>query len=166
MDVLDPRTRGEADQLARRIWVDTEGTPPRVVRSALEEAMAEQRIVRIRYTSRTGEKTTRDVEPVIFASTNGRWYLVGWCHLRNGTRWFLVTRIERATVPRAPCSGHGVDEIGTPPTTARSTHSASQWTGSHLTTGHHPSGNRRHATRCAPSALHAPTGRPESLRAL
>ncbi|MEZ5212005.1 helix-turn-helix transcriptional regulator [Gordonia sp. (in: high G+C Gram-positive bacteria)] len=122
MDVLDPRTREKADRLARRIWVDAEPAPSRVVKSALEEAMAEQRIVRIRYTSREGDTTTRDVEPVIFAATNGRWYLIGWCHLRNAMRWFLITRIEHATLTKAPCGAHDIEEIGAPPPTARPVH--------------------------------------------
>ena len=46
LDVLDPRTRARADELARRVWVDTPARPGRAVRSALEEAMAEQRVVR------------------------------------------------------------------------------------------------------------------------
>lgn len=77
------------------------------------------RLARIRYTSRDGATTTRDVEPVIFASTNGRWYLIAWCQLRDEMRWFLVTRIERAKVTKTPCGAHGVEEIGTPPATAR-----------------------------------------------
>lgn len=122
MDVLDPRTRAKADQLARRIWIDADRPAARVVKSALEEAMAEQRVVRIRYTSRMGDETTRDVEPVIFASTNGHWYLVGWCRLRNEMRWFLISRIEHAAVTKAACGDHDVEEIGTPPPTARSLH--------------------------------------------
>ena len=85
--------------------------------------MADQYVVRIHYTSRNGERTTRDVEPVIFASTNGRWYLIGWCQLRNEMRWFLMTRIEQASVTRMRCGGHSVEEIGVPPATARSVHS-------------------------------------------
>ncbi|NKS77341.1 WYL domain-containing protein [Rhodococcus hoagii] len=118
MDVLDPRTRAKADELAGRIWVDAPPTP-RTIKSALEEAMSEQHVVRIRYTSRGGDTTTRDVEPVMFAARNGQWYLIGWCRLRSEMRWFLVPRIEHATATHIPCSGHGIDEIGTPPATAR-----------------------------------------------
>ncbi|MFW6641222.1 helix-turn-helix transcriptional regulator [Nocardiopsis algeriensis] len=118
MDVLDPRTRAKAEELAGRVWVDAP-PPPRAIRSALEEAMAEQRVVRIRYISRDGDRTTRDVEPVMFASANGHWYLIGWCRLRSGMRWFLVSRIEHASVTRVACSGHGIDEVGVPPATAR-----------------------------------------------
>lgn len=120
LDVLDPRTRVKVDELARRIWVNTDEPGTRAVRSALEEAMSEQRVVRIRYTAQQGSKTTRDVEPVIFASTNGSWYLIGWCRLRNEMRWFRVSRIEQATVTQAACGTHGVEEIGIPPAASRS----------------------------------------------
>lgn len=126
MDVLDPKTRAQADRLARRVWVDADQAVTRVVRSALEEAMAEQRVVRIRYTAGDGEQTTRDVEPVIFASTKGRWYLVGWCRLREAMRWFVVARIEQATVTQSPCGDHDVAEIGAPPATARSLHTGGE----------------------------------------
>jgi predicted DNA-binding transcriptional regulator YafY len=122
LDVLDPRTRARADALADRIWVHTPPTASRVVRSALEEAMAEQRVVRIRYTSREGDTTTRDVEPVLFASTNGRWYLVGWCRMRDAMRWFTVSRVERASVTTMACSGHTVEEVGEPPANAAPVH--------------------------------------------
>jgi len=122
MDVLDPRTRAQADELADRIWVDPPPASSRYVRSALEEAMAEQRVVRIRYTSGDGVTTTRDVEPVLFASRGGRWYLVGWCRMRDAMRWFTLSRIERASVTKALCSGHTVDEVGEPPENARPVH--------------------------------------------
>lgn len=120
LDVLDPRTRAKADELASRVWVNTPSPSTRAVRSALEEAMAEQRVVRIRYVSRDDSTTTRDVEPIMFGSRNGRWYLIGWCRLREDIRWFLVTHIEQANVTKIPCGSHTVAEVGAPPTTARS----------------------------------------------
>lgn len=122
MDALDPRTRVKVDELARRIWVNTDQPGTRAVRSALEEAMSEQQVVRIRYTAQDGNKTTRAVEPVIFASTNGHWYLIGWCQLRNEMRWFRVSRIEHATATKTRCGIHDVEEIGIPPATSRSVH--------------------------------------------
>lgn len=119
MDVLDPKTREQADDLASRVWVNAAPAPSRAIRSALEEAMTEQRVARLRYTARNGNTTTRDVEPVLFASTNGNWYLIGWCRLRDAMRWFSVSRIERATVTKAACSGHTIEEIGQPPVNAR-----------------------------------------------
>jgi predicted DNA-binding transcriptional regulator YafY len=122
LDVLDPRTRAGADELAGRVWVNAVPSSSRTIRSALEAAMAEQRVVRIRYTSAEGTTTTRDVEPVLFAATNGRWYLVGWCRLRSAIRWFAVPRIERASVTKAACAGHTVHEVGEPPANARPVH--------------------------------------------
>lgn len=122
LDVLDPRTRARADELADRVWVEALPSASRSIRSALEEGMAEQRVVRIRYTSGDGTTTTRDVEPVLFASTNGQWYLVGWCRRRDAMRWFTVSRVERAHVTKTACSGHTVDEVGEPPANARPVH--------------------------------------------
>lgn len=119
LDRLDPGTRARAEELADRVWVNAPPTASRATRSALEEAMTEQRVVRIRYTSGRGTTTTRDVEPVLFASTGGQWYLVAWCRLRDAMRWFTVSRIERASVTRTDCSGHTVGEVGEPPANAR-----------------------------------------------
>ena len=68
LDVLDPGTRARADELASRVWVDAPSSSVRAVRSALDVAMADQRVVRIRYVSGDGSRTTRDVEPVMFGS--------------------------------------------------------------------------------------------------
>ena len=122
LDVLDPRTRARADELASRVWVNAPPASSRTVRSALDEAMADQRVVRIRYTAKDGAVTTRDVEPILFASTSGRWFLVGWCRLRNGIRWFTVSSIDRASVTAMECNGHTVEEVGEPPVNARPVH--------------------------------------------
>lgn len=123
LDVLDPGTRAKANELAGRIWVNAAEPPVRAVRSALEEAMAEQRVVRLRYLDGNGNHTTRDVEPIMFGSTEGRWYLIGWCRLRNAIRWFRLTRVEHATVTKIECTGHSVEEVGAPPATASSVQS-------------------------------------------
>lgn len=122
LDVLDHKTRARADELAHRVWVNALPSSSRAIKSALEEAMAEQRVIRIRYTSRDGTSTTRDVEPVLFASTNGQWYLVGWCRLRNAMRWFTVSGIGRASVTSTACGGHAIHEVGEPPANARPVH--------------------------------------------
>ena len=122
LDVLDPGTRSRAEDLAGRVWVDAPSAASRAIRSAVEQAMAEQRVVRLRYRSPTGDTSTRDVEPVLFAATHAQWYLIGWCRLRDAMRWFAVSRIEKATVTRAPCTGHTVEEVGEPPVGARPVH--------------------------------------------
>ncbi len=120
--VLDPPARARAEALAERVWVDAPAAGSRAVRSAVEEGMAEQRVVRIRYTAGDGAHTQRDVEPVLFASRGGTWYLVGWCRLRDAMRWFTLSRIERASVTQTPCVGHTVAEVGEPPPHAQPVH--------------------------------------------
>lgn len=120
IDVLDPGTRARVDQLASRVWVNRTPGAPRTIRSACEQAMTEQRVLRIDYVDARGVVSNRDVEPVLFASANGTWYLIGWCRLRGAMRWFLISGIQRASTTREACTGHALDEIGTPPATATS----------------------------------------------
>lgn len=122
LDVLDPATHARARRLADRVWVDPPTPVPRTVTSALEEAMSDQRVVRLHYTAADGSRSVRDVEPVLFAARNGRWYLIGWCRSRDAMRWFLLPRIERASVTSIPCTGHTVAEVGEPPTSAKPVH--------------------------------------------
>lgn len=117
LDGLDPATR--ADELAQRVWIDHDSAPPRRVMSAAEQAMSDQKVLRIRYVSAEDAVTRRDIEPMLFASTNGHWYLVGWCRLRTAVRWFRMDRILQATVTTMDCTAHAIAEIGTPPPTAR-----------------------------------------------
>lgn len=61
----------------------------------LRRAARETRRVEIRYQSTTGDKVTeRQVDPYALVHREGWWYLVGYCHLRNGPRTFRVDRIQ------------------------------------------------------------------------
>ncbi|WP_230115582.1 helix-turn-helix transcriptional regulator [Microbacterium oxydans] len=122
LDVLDLVTRRKAAELSNRVWVDVAPSAGRRVMSALEQATIDQRTVNLAYTDAEGRSTRREVEPMIFAFTGGQWYLVAWCRLRDGIRWFALSRIQVATVTRRPCTGHRIEEIGAPPTSARSAH--------------------------------------------
>lgn len=122
VDVLDPTTRAQVDQLSQRVWVNTPPSASRSIRSSLEEAMAEQLVIRIQYISGDGAASTREVEPVLFAFTNNQWYLIGWCRLRDAMRWFAISRIQQASVTRTSCTGHTVNEVGEPPMNARPVH--------------------------------------------
>ena len=54
----------------------------------------QQRQVRIRYQGSTSDQTSeRLVDPYALAHRSGWWYLVGYCHLRQGLRTFRVDRI-------------------------------------------------------------------------
>ena len=61
----------------------------------LAEAVEAHRVVRLRYRSASKDETTlRDIEPYGLVLHAGRWYLVGFCHLRDGWRDFRLDRIE------------------------------------------------------------------------
>jgi predicted DNA-binding transcriptional regulator YafY len=119
LDVLDPVARRRAAELSNRVWVDVGPAAQRRVMSVLEQATVAQVSVNLTYTDAKGQTTRREVEPMIFALTGGRWLLIAWCKLRDDIRWFDLTRIRSATATRHPCTGHQVDEIGTPPELAR-----------------------------------------------
>lgn len=64
---------------------------------ALHEAVAVQRTMRIAYDGgRTGEATTRDVDPYGLYYKQGAWYLVAFCHLRQAERTFHLARVREA----------------------------------------------------------------------
>ncbi len=119
LDVLDPVARRRSTDLSQRVWVDIGPSAPRRVLSVLEQALIDQVTVNLTYTDARGCTTRREVEPMIFALTGGRWLLVAWCRLRDDIRWFNLSRIRAATASRRPCTGHDVREIGTPPEQAR-----------------------------------------------
>lgn len=62
----------------------------------LEQAVADRYSVKIRY-QKSGEKQSNDrlVDPYRILYWNNKWYVIGFCHLRNEVRSFRVNRIER-----------------------------------------------------------------------
>ena len=119
LDVLDPAARRRAADLSQRIWVDVAPSAPRRVLSVLEQALVDQVTINLAYTDSNNQTTRREIEPMIFALTGGRWLLVAWCRLRVDIRWFNLSRIQSATATRHPCTGHAFSEIGPPPERAR-----------------------------------------------
>jgi predicted DNA-binding transcriptional regulator YafY len=59
----------------------------------LRRCIGERRCVRLSYRSRVGEDTQRLIAPYALALHWGRWYLIGFCHLRQEMRTFRVDRI-------------------------------------------------------------------------
>jgi len=70
--------------------------------AALTAAAQSRDRVRMRYRPRTGEITERGFDAYGLAYRTGRWYAVGWCHLRHGLRSFRLDRVE--DVQRLPVS--------------------------------------------------------------
>lgn len=62
----------------------------------LSEAAARGQSVVLRYRSERGEETERVVDPYGVVAAMRSWYLVGYCHLRQGLRLFRLDRIQDA----------------------------------------------------------------------
>lgn len=104
---MPPPARRQADDLAARLWLRGFDGPTRtpVVR-AVEEAVRRLVVVTIDYRGSSGVLTTRAVEPVTIAATNGHWYLLGHCREAMGPRWFRFDRIEAARLTAEPAPAH------------------------------------------------------------
>lgn len=122
---LAPSDRARATALAGRVWLrGPEDSPagesaaePTVLR-AVETALADHRVLAITYRAADGAGTRRQVEPVLLGWVHGRWYLIAWCRLREGVRWFRLGRIERADVTREAFEPRDVADVGQPPADA------------------------------------------------
>lgn len=131
-DALGPGDRERASRLASRVWtrgpdltVDDaapcETAAPGGARvaagvlRAVEQALADERVLAIRYRARDGRVSRRRVEPVLLAHTEGRWYLVAWCRDRDGMRWFRLDRVERADLTAERYDPRPVEDVGEPP---------------------------------------------------
>lgn len=60
-------------------------------------ATQERRRVRMSYQSSSKEQTEREFDPYGLVYRSGRWYIVGWCHLRRGLRSFRLDRVVSAS---------------------------------------------------------------------
>jgi len=65
-------------------------------------ASQERRRVRMVYQSRSDEQTEREFDSYGLVYRAGRWYIVGWCHLRRGLRSFRLDRVVSATSLNVP----------------------------------------------------------------
>lgn len=74
-------------------------TPPDVesrIVLDLAEAVREKRCVHLEYRSFGGDFTSRWVEPYGMVNFEGKWYVAGYCRLRNDMRVFRIDRIRSA----------------------------------------------------------------------
>jgi proteasome accessory factor C len=103
---------GEAAQVAERLSVAFEARD--VVFEAAQRALAEKRLVHLRYyVPSRDEVTERDVDPMRVALLAGRAYLEGWCRLSGAVRVFRLDRvvgIEVLDLPaEPPADAQGLD---------------------------------------------------------
>lgn len=115
LGAMTPAGRESVGGLLDRVWTTTKPSRSRAART-IDVAIARQRVVEIAYTAADGTTTMRKVDPLQFAHTGGRWYLLAWCRLRQGGRWFRLDRITSARLTKEPATHYDVTEvIGRPP---------------------------------------------------
>lgn len=70
---------------------------PNVLASLAQATLTHQRCW-IRYSRPDGDESAREIDPYGVGALYGRWYVHGWCHLRQDRRTFRVDRIRRIDV--------------------------------------------------------------------
>jgi predicted DNA-binding transcriptional regulator YafY len=72
--------------------------PSEVVLSTMSSAAQLRRRVHIRYHPNRGEQTERDFDPYGLTYYQHRWYVVGYCHLRQDLRSFRLDRVIQVNI--------------------------------------------------------------------
>ena len=96
-DDVRPRIQAVHDMLS----VDMNSPDTQIdlsVLQALSTAARQCRQVQLCYHTEQDERTERTIDPYGVACHNGRWYTVGYCHLRSELRIFRLDRIEQANM--------------------------------------------------------------------
>ncbi|MEZ4521955.1 MAG: YafY family protein [Thermomicrobiales bacterium] len=77
---------------------------------ALSKATGQHRRVQLRYRAWQGEESRREIDPYGLVYLMQRWYLVGYCHLRDDLRMFRLDRIAHCrTLETTFAPPHGFD---------------------------------------------------------
>ena len=105
--LLDPDLNRLLDRISYE-WIETESIDPHIF-SIILEALIRSRSLEMVYRSIKGEKSSRRVDPLRLTNYQGRWYLFGFCHLRNGFRLFHIARITSIRELDQPISSHKQD---------------------------------------------------------
>jgi len=100
--VMPQALQRQLQALAATVTLDLPGARDRADHAALAQlaaaAQAQQRIW-LRYRGEQGRGSEREFDAYGLVYRAGRWYVSGWCHLRQGLRSFRLDRIE-ALAPR------------------------------------------------------------------
>lgn len=120
LGAMDAPARRRATLLADRVWIndDPDHRGAQNLR-AVEQGLAERRVLALRYRDRHGEESQRRVDPVLLARTGGHWYLIAHCRNAAAIRWFRLDRVEAANLTKEKAADVPVDSVGQPPSSAR-----------------------------------------------
>ncbi len=68
-------------------------------------------MLRLTYTDASGRESERAVEPAGLLTTDGRWYLIGWCRPRRAGRGFRLDRISAAVTTSELAQSHDLADL-------------------------------------------------------
>ena len=119
LGAMRPEGLTATSDLLSRVWTTTRPSRSRAART-LDAAIGQRRVAVIDYTDAEAVRTERKIDPIHFAHTGGRWYLLAYCHTRKDGRWFRLDRISSARITSEIATDHDVETvIGRPPPEAR-----------------------------------------------
>ncbi|WSQ09050.1 YafY family transcriptional regulator [Streptomyces sp. NBC_01231] len=99
-----------AQELAARI-VTLPTRSDSAIRSAVEQALAGNTVLRLSYTDAAGHESNRVVEPAGLLTAGGRWYLIAWCRTRRAGRGFRLDRIAAVAPTNEQAQPHDLAEL-------------------------------------------------------
>jgi len=73
--------------------IDITLTPQEILPENIIKNLGKGVRVKIKYINRNGEISLREIEPLEIVNEGGRWYLIGFCHLKKEERKFKFDRI-------------------------------------------------------------------------
>lgn len=117
---MDGPALERAARLTDRVWifVSRDRRSAQTLRR-VEQSLAEQRVLSLRYRDRHDKESQRRVDPVLLARTDGNWFLVAFSRSAEAIRWFRFERIETATLTNEPAFDVPVESVGRPPSSAQ-----------------------------------------------
>lgn len=101
---LTKMINGDYDQIIQALhmeWIEVEDLDLKIFECIIE-AIIKKRLLQLCYRSATGSKTDRRVAPLKIINYQGRWYLFGYCRLRQENRIFHMGRIVSAGLTHRP----------------------------------------------------------------
>ncbi len=99
-----------AQKLAARI-VTLPSPSVSTVRTAVEQALTTNTVLRLSYADAAGRESDRVVEPAGLLTAGGRWYLIAWCRTRQAGRGFRLDRITAAAPTTEQARPHDLPEL-------------------------------------------------------
>jgi predicted DNA-binding transcriptional regulator YafY len=97
--VLPPALRARVQAVQEALVINASSpymTPASAIVLTFSTATQQRRRIQVRYRSWREEETERAVDPYGVVYYDGRWFAVGYCHLRQGMRMFRLDRVVSA----------------------------------------------------------------------